>query len=197
MNTYPSLYPVRPSEQFYVAYLRDDQAKEPHWDALNGRFAKRTVASQMPPPTPAIEPGTLDERIERMREWCAERKNRLGIKSEPSFPVGVECADGFTSLNENRKEEVEEEFLARCAGYGARRRKRIRRERTKRLHAPENRRKASATKRTRNARNGIEASLPRLASLRSKRWPSGKYPFRDSLNNEGRGGFLRDLKNRR
>jgi hypothetical protein len=29
MNTHPSLYPVHPSEQFYVAYLRDDQAKEP------------------------------------------------------------------------------------------------------------------------------------------------------------------------
>jgi hypothetical protein len=29
MNTYPSLYPVHRSEQFYVAYLRDDAAKEP------------------------------------------------------------------------------------------------------------------------------------------------------------------------
>jgi hypothetical protein len=29
MNTHSSLYPVHPSEQFYVAYLRDDQAKEP------------------------------------------------------------------------------------------------------------------------------------------------------------------------
>lgn len=29
MNTFPSLYPVHPSQQFYVAYLRDDEAKEP------------------------------------------------------------------------------------------------------------------------------------------------------------------------
>lgn len=109
------------------------------------------IASQIPPTAQAIEPGTSEERLNRIREWCAERKNRLGIKSEPSFPVGVKCAVGFTSLNQNRKEEVEEELLARCAGYGARKRKRIRRERTKRLHAPENRAKASATKRTRNA----------------------------------------------
>jgi hypothetical protein len=29
MNIYPSLYPTHSSEEFYVAYLRNDQAKEP------------------------------------------------------------------------------------------------------------------------------------------------------------------------
>jgi hypothetical protein len=28
MNTFPSLYPLHPSQQFYVAYLRGDEAKE-------------------------------------------------------------------------------------------------------------------------------------------------------------------------
>src|SRR5258708_11485084 len=53
------------------------------WDALDGRFVERT---DIPPSIPAQEPGTREERIERLKAKLAAYKSRQEPTPAPTDP---------------------------------------------------------------------------------------------------------------